>query len=331
MKQNRNIMNKIIYIILILPFIYLGSNWFFSKIYRPALNEYLNELKSRDALEKSEQLRSLDSSVLSSNTTAIECKEKIVNVEKNEYRLNDQVVFIVGHPGSGTTLLRTILDVSPKIYCGYETRFIPNMLSMKYRFLENLDSKEEKQYVDNALRYLLVKVMERGKPKRDILCAKDPATINHITYLAKIFPNIKIVHIVRDGRGSALSIMKRNKKPMDQEIFIDLIKRWNKCTMKAFYDCDNIGDDKCIHVKYEDLVTNPRSTIKQLVDFLNIEFIEEFLHHEKSKNVDFSGRYQDKTQRKINDEMLNSWDGVIEYNKSRLTNFKMFEKFGYEI
>ena len=53
------------------------------------------------------------------------------NGQKKEY--NSQThpfIFIGGHPRSGTTLVRAMLDAHQKIRCGEETRIIPRILKV---------------------------------------------------------------------------------------------------------------------------------------------------------------------------------------------------------
>ena len=45
------------------------------------------------------------------------------------------LVFIGGHPRSGTTLMRAILDSHDEVRCGEESRIIPRMLGMRENWL----------------------------------------------------------------------------------------------------------------------------------------------------------------------------------------------------
>ena len=53
------------------------------------------------------------------------------NGQKKEYNSETHpFIFIGGHPRSGTTLVRAMLDAHQKIRCGEETRIIPRILQV---------------------------------------------------------------------------------------------------------------------------------------------------------------------------------------------------------
>ncbi len=137
--------------------------------------------------------------------------------------------------------------------------------------------------------------------------------------------------MVRDGRGAALSKMKREKKGLSTKTFYKLVQAWNEANENAYNECVKIGNDKCLIVKYENLVTQPEPTIRNITQFINVTFTQEFLHHNEAENVDFSFNYHKRTHREINTDSLNTWDGSIQYDKSYLNRYKMFDKFGYKI
>ena len=75
------------------------------------------------------------------------------------------MLFVVGNPGSGTTLVKTILEVSDKIHCGRETKIIPFML----RQLSLFDAKsfgltrEEEDSIKKAMVAFLAEIMKKNQ------------------------------------------------------------------------------------------------------------------------------------------------------------------------
>jgi len=117
--------------------------------------------------------------------------------------------FILGSPRSGTTLLGDILDLHPQIGRWYEPVFVldryfadaPN----DCRSAEDA-SYEVKQYVSKAFDDY------RRRIGCDIAVGKTPGSSLKIPFLLEIFPDAKLIHIVRDGRDATLSIHREWRK-----------------------------------------------------------------------------------------------------------------------
>jgi hypothetical protein len=270
--------------------------------------------------------------------TIVKYVEKTSNKKiTTEDLANHPVIFVVGVPGSGTTLMKTILDVSPRIDCGFETKFIPEFLKMVVGKKKNLKRSRKFQSMyktasDNAVRMFLIEIMKKNeKPENiDILCSKDPPTIDYIDYLADLFPKIKIVYMVRDGRGTAMSSMLREREEIDEKKFYEWIKFWNIINKMSYPKCKQLGDEKCHIVKYEYLVMKPAETLKSLTKFLGIEYSEDFLRHQDFKDEIAFG--DNEVKKAIYISRLNTWEGQVKYDKKYLAdNFEMFQKFDYKI
>ena len=48
--------------------------------------------------------------------------------------------------------------------------------------------------------------------------------------------------------------------------------------------CDELGDDYCLKVYYEQLILHPRTWLTKILKFLNLEWTEDVMHHEKQIN-----------------------------------------------
>ena len=138
--------------------------------------------------------------------------------EKNYFKMNSTICrynelmyFVLGHGGSGTTLMRVILDVSPRIDSGFETRIIPLFLDVIKRHEQQYPLLDEfyKEKLKYASRLFILHLMNKNSKNSDnILCNKDPENTLHIPKLAELFPNSRFIYMVRDGRGAAFSRVK---------------------------------------------------------------------------------------------------------------------------
>ena len=97
-----------------------------------------------------------------------------------------------------------------------------------------------------------------------------------------VFPNAKFVLMARDGRATAHSIYTRQVGigQMDITDYRDILEKWNTNMEPMWYQCKAIPNN-CLIVKYEDLVLHPRSTLKQILKFVGLEWNEIVMEHEK--------------------------------------------------
>ncbi|CAF5186987.1 unnamed protein product [Rotaria magnacalcarata] len=82
------------------------------------------------------------------------------------------------------------------------------------------------------------------------------------------------------------------------------------------YDqCKEVGKDRCLMVYYEQLVLQPKQTIENIIQFLNITWVDDVLHHEEfiGKKISLSKteHSSDQVVKPINLEALTKWVGHI--------------------
>ena len=97
----------------------------------------------------------------------------------------------------------------------------------------------------------------------------------------KVFPNAQFIHIVRDGRDVASSVMKMPWGPQD---IIAAGEWWDSNVRLGRRMGSILGEKRYMEVKYEDLVENPEKELARICDFLGEEFSIEMLnYHQQSK------------------------------------------------
>ncbi|RKX23893.1 MAG: hypothetical protein DRP47_12175, partial [Candidatus Zixiibacteriota bacterium] len=120
-----------------------------------------------------------------------------------------QVAFIVGSPRSGTTILQEILGIHPQIGHFYEPYYIW-YFHVKDQTTDYIPggaiSQKETKWIRNKF-ILFGKLL--GK---NFVLDKLPEHSFNLPILTKVFPNAKIIHIIRDGRDVVLSIKKEWKR-----------------------------------------------------------------------------------------------------------------------
>ena len=112
---------------------------------------------------------------------------------------------------------------------------------------------------------------------------KTPYYILHIKTILKMFPNAQFIHIIRDGRDCALSMLERK---YDLKIFntYHAAKTWEQYVDAGQQAKDYLVNDAYFEVKYEDLIADPEKKIKEICHFLGESFEPGMVNFKKSQD-----------------------------------------------
>jgi len=208
-------------------------------------------------------------------------------VKRNWYDLSARselpLVLIGGCGRSGTTLLREMLNRHPKLFCGPETSmfglpFWPNNISKMW----NLDERRlisDAQAADNLVQFAEQFYIEQtARAGKERAADKTPNNIRVIGKLLTWFPKGRFIHIIRDGRDVACSLRNHPKEKIENgKIVPSLINRPIGECAKRWLDDTSSGLAYRAHpryheIKYEDLVSDPHSVLKELCQFIGEDF-----------------------------------------------------------
>jgi hypothetical protein len=133
--------------------------------------------------------------------------------------------FVFGHARSGTTLLMRLLRLHPEVYCDYQAHFFTRRPLLK----SLVDTPEVEEWLHRksnrwnhgkdlspiVLRAAAEYIMERDAARagKRIVGDKSPSSTIHgqsVRDLHSVFPDAKLVYIVRDGRDVLISERFRN-------------------------------------------------------------------------------------------------------------------------
>jgi hypothetical protein len=175
--------------------------------------------------------------------------KSITEVLESDVELIKNPIFIVGCGHSGTTLFNKLLGHHSNIYS------IPDESSVFIEFMKI--NKINKLKIFKLWSYLCIR---HGKKR---WCEKTPRHIYHINDIFKYFPDAKVIILTRNGKAVSSSIKER------VGTFIVGVKRWledNEVWM------ENKNKDKCLVIKYEDVVRNTINTFKKVCKYLEEEY-----------------------------------------------------------
>jgi len=240
-----------------------------------------------------------------------------------------QPIFIIGCPRSGTTILGEFFEVSPhcdyfneidiwdnetpsnyksgisqkllKKTLSYTRRNLKLTILLKGTRLAILDTLKvmgmikKKDDAINGHRLLesdvtkeIEKIAKSYLSEKHLVVKSTPASLR-IPFLKKIFPDAKFVHVLRDGRDVACSLMNAPSgyfwsyiKPPGWKEIRKKYKGIRRCAWqwKATLDIinsdkKNISQEDFIEIQYEDFVNNPDKTVKIVFEKLKIPFEKE--------------------------------------------------------
>jgi hypothetical protein len=217
--------------------------------------------------------------------------------------LPEKPFFIVGHPRSGTTLLRFILSSHPRIFIPEETGFIP-FLPHARQFTIPFDGFVQILERIGSLNYLWKDLVASPRdfynslPQKNLAFILDglyrihiapygrvrwgdktPLYVQYLRSIDAIFPQAQFIHLIRDGRDTLLSARKKwpDRRYYRNDVY--LINNWIRNVNAGRKAALWLGTNRYLEIRYEDLVTSPRATTKEICAFLGETFYEAMLDH----------------------------------------------------
>ncbi|MDQ3931556.1 MAG: sulfotransferase [Actinomycetota bacterium] len=224
--------------------------------------------------------------------------------------------FIIGVDRSGTTLLRSMLNRHAQLAIPPESHFIPRLwrrrrrygskdrIDRTERFLLDLGSDERYRHWDlplDAVRGQLVATAaqtfsehleavfrayarHRGKTHWG---DKTPEYAHFVPLLAGLFPQARFVHLIRDGRDVALSMLDRHRTSTHRTGKTPLHRHspspaffWSRRIRIVRRAVADLEVDRYCSLRYEDLLDDPEEQLRRLCQFIGVEFDPAMLGHD---------------------------------------------------
>ncbi len=124
--------------------------------------------------------------------------------------------------------------------------------------------------------------------------------------LAKLFPQARFIHIIRDGRDVALSYADVPFGPKTVARAADL---WAQRVEQGTDDGRGLGAERYIEVFYEQMVSDLEATARRLCDFLHLEFdpaMLEYTERARSDVLPTAGRFNPHVTKPVS--KVRSWE-----------------------
>ena len=167
------------------------------------------------------------------------------------------------------------------------------------------------------------------------MCAKDPDIVKHLIFMHELFPKAKFIYMVRDGRAASYSLINQIFNYQTENLYASHLKIWYQFNLQTERQCQKIGPNHCLIVKYEDLVLHPENTIKKVMSFLNEPFNDRLLKHYAYLNeikISKSEWSSHQIVKPIHTESLTKWVGKIKLTDEKISFiYPLLEKFNYSL
>jgi hypothetical protein len=106
---------------------------------------------------------------------------------------------------------------------------------------------------------------------------KTPIYVESIEFLAELFPEARFIHIVRDGRDAALSLVEM--PGWGPDTIRAAAVYWKKKVLMGRTAGRALEPGRYREVRYEDLVADPEGTLRQLCDFIELRYDSAMLRY----------------------------------------------------
>ncbi len=241
--------------------------------------------------------------------------------------------FIFGHARSGTTLLMRLVRLHPEVHCNYQAHFFTRRPLLK----SLVDTPEAEEWLKRksnrwnqgrdlsplVLRAAADFILERDAAKagKRIVGDKSPLSTIHgqaVRDLHAVYPDAKLVYIVRDGRDVLISErfrnfveesrflsvedkriiegLRRNKDQFtgNRSIFTETFTRrvakgWVTNLQETEEDGRRLFGANYCDLRYEDLLAHPFDEMQKVWEFLGVQAdksLEKKIVEEMSSNPD---------------------------------------------
>jgi LPS sulfotransferase NodH len=234
-------------------------------------------------------------------------------------------VFVIGAPRSGTTFLGSCIAEIPEISYFFEP--VITKAAVRAVYTKEWSYRKAGWIYRQVYAWLL-----RIQLDPDLrFCEKTPGNCFILPFLQETFPRAKFIHIIRDGRDSAVSLAKKpwyqnamngeyrrdpdgylygsGKRFWGESDRVDEYENttdyhrcmwlWRRYVEEAKRGCEKISEDQLLEIRYEELVSEPISNAEAILDFLDI------------RNVDSRQLFIDTVHGRARKDSLARWESEL--------------------
>ena len=240
---------------------------------------------------------------------------------------SNKMIFILGMPRSGTTLVEQIIANHKNVYGAGELRDLTQIIKEnflvndKIKFPEKFNIKDQNFFSNMGTKYL--ENLDRYNTNKNYITDKAPLNFKWIGLIKLILPKSKIIHCTRDPKDICLSLFKNffegelnfsyslEEAGKYYKLYQNLMEFWKQLLPDFIYD-----------ISYEKLVENQEFESRKLLDFCNLDWDKNCLTFYRNKRGIVTASFA-QARKPIYKNSVNSWQN---YKNELLPMFKILEK-----
>jgi hypothetical protein len=226
----------------------------------------------------------------------------------------DQRIIVGGMPRAGTTLFRYLLDASDYIIAGPETGFFLRPFALQQARVERVSRRIDRSLsigtdliagsivnstsATESFDLIMSAYLERtGRTNARVWAEKTPWNCCSYSWIQLEEPKVRFISLIRDPRDVVTSIMNGSYYVSPQTALetLRLVLRFK--------------NPNHLIVRYEELVTNPETCLRQTLETCNLPFTKSIFarYQQISETRDPSKVNQPKVQTPISTQWVKRW------------------------
>lgn len=235
--------------------------------------------------------------------------------DADTFSCDQKIVFILGMPRSGTTLVEQIIGAHSLVgncgeSCAFDVAVAKALMGLGTLVekgdcagLRNLRHFSVESLMEIRERYL---AYQRLFNSANVISDKQLALVNLVGILVNLFPHACFVYVQRDPLDNCVSLMQRdfNNAPYSNDPLH--IVQEGELYKKRMEHWISLYPGKIYSLKYDELVSSPNSQIPKLIQACGLDWEPEILNfHERQNSVRTPSASQ--VRAKLNTDAVEKW------------------------
>ena len=240
---------------------------------------------------------------------------------------NNKMIFILGMPRSGTTIVEQIIANHKKVYGAGELKDLTEivrenfLVNDKITFPKKLNIKDQAFFKNMGTKY--IENLDRFNTNKNYITDKAPLNFRWIGLIKLILPKSKIIHCTRDPKDICLSLFKNIfEGQLNFSYSLEEVGKYYKLYQNLMEFWKQLLPDFIYDISYEKLVENQEFESRKLLDFCDLAWDKNCLTFYKNKRGIITASFA-QTRKPIYKNSVKSWQ---KYKDELLPLFKILEK-----